>query len=274
MFGDYEAQRHWMEITVNLPAKEWYVNGTSNDLLYWGLDYPPLTAYHSWAMGKLANSINPDWVRLRTSRGFESPTHKAFMRFTVIISELLIYIPAIFAIFNLYKSSQEHQDQEGILDRVKLLICLLSPSILLIDHGHFQYNCVALGLFLWSIYYFETENDLKGSVAFVLALNFKQMSLYYSLPIFFYLLRRSFLQKTYHQKGLKLLFIGSTVIISFIVIWAPFLRNVELATQVLKRIFPVDRGIYEDKVASFWYCFSVVFKFKEHFTQDTLALLR
>ena len=24
MFGDYEAQRHWMEITYNLPASEWY----------------------------------------------------------------------------------------------------------------------------------------------------------------------------------------------------------------------------------------------------------
>ena len=23
MFGDYEAQRHWMEVTVNLPTKEW-----------------------------------------------------------------------------------------------------------------------------------------------------------------------------------------------------------------------------------------------------------
>lgn len=25
MHGDYEAQRHWMEITVNLPVKEWYI---------------------------------------------------------------------------------------------------------------------------------------------------------------------------------------------------------------------------------------------------------
>ena len=24
MFGDYEAQRHWMEITYNLPITEWY----------------------------------------------------------------------------------------------------------------------------------------------------------------------------------------------------------------------------------------------------------
>ena len=23
MFGDYEAQRHWMEITFNLPVQEW-----------------------------------------------------------------------------------------------------------------------------------------------------------------------------------------------------------------------------------------------------------
>lgn len=53
MFGDYEAQRHWMEITVNLPHSEWYHNSTRNDLLYWGLDYPPLTAYHSWLCGKV-----------------------------------------------------------------------------------------------------------------------------------------------------------------------------------------------------------------------------
>ncbi|XP_013406079.1 dolichyl pyrophosphate Man9GlcNAc2 alpha-1,3-glucosyltransferase, partial [Lingula anatina] len=51
MFGDYEAQRHWMEITVNLPPKEWYFNSSANDLQYWGLDYPPLTAYHSWLCG-------------------------------------------------------------------------------------------------------------------------------------------------------------------------------------------------------------------------------
>lgn len=24
MYGDYEAQRHWMEVTINLPANQWY----------------------------------------------------------------------------------------------------------------------------------------------------------------------------------------------------------------------------------------------------------
>lgn len=66
MFGDFEAQRHWMEITVNLPVNEWlkmllkiklnffyfrYQNSSSNNLSYWGLDYPLLTAYHSYICG-------------------------------------------------------------------------------------------------------------------------------------------------------------------------------------------------------------------------------
>jgi len=49
MFGDYEAQRHWMELTNHLPTRQWY----TYDLQYWGLDYPPLTAYHSWLCGKM-----------------------------------------------------------------------------------------------------------------------------------------------------------------------------------------------------------------------------
>jgi alpha-1,3-glucosyltransferase len=51
MYGDYEAQRHWMEITHHLPINQWYFNTSDNNLTYWGLDYPPLTAYHSKVMG-------------------------------------------------------------------------------------------------------------------------------------------------------------------------------------------------------------------------------
>lgn len=47
MYGDYEAQRHWMELTIHLPLRQWY----TYDLQYWGLDYPPLTAYVSWFCG-------------------------------------------------------------------------------------------------------------------------------------------------------------------------------------------------------------------------------
>jgi len=46
-----------MELTINLPVSHWYFH----DLEWWGLDYPPLTAYHSWLLGRMQvlSSTNP-----------------------------------------------------------------------------------------------------------------------------------------------------------------------------------------------------------------------
>lgn len=76
-YGDFEAQRHWMEITINLPPQDWYTNSTSNDLNYWGLDYPPLTAYQSYFHGLVLRFFDPDSMALFTSRGYE--THLGFV---------------------------------------------------------------------------------------------------------------------------------------------------------------------------------------------------
>ena len=43
------------------------------------------------------SAINPDWFELDKSRGFESQGLTAFMRFTVIISDFLIFIPSLIA---------------------------------------------------------------------------------------------------------------------------------------------------------------------------------
>ena len=43
------------------------------------------------------NIINPEWVALTESRGHESAGLKSFMRATVLVSDLLVYIPAILA---------------------------------------------------------------------------------------------------------------------------------------------------------------------------------
>ena len=72
MYGDFEAQRHWMEVTVNLPPRAWYVHGADNDLQYWGLDYPPVSAYLSWVIGLVARWCGlPELVALHDSRGHE-----------------------------------------------------------------------------------------------------------------------------------------------------------------------------------------------------------
>lgn len=109
MFGDYEAQRHWMELTVHLPIRQWY----TYDLQYWGLDYPPLTAYVSWLCGIVCvlechffptrieyiycrgSWLEPSWVALDTSRGIETEASKVFMRSTVVLLDALVYVPAL-----------------------------------------------------------------------------------------------------------------------------------------------------------------------------------
>lgn len=193
MYGDFEAQRHWQEITVNLPISHWYENTTDNDLQYWGLDYPPLTAYHSYAMGKMAKFLNISYVELHKSRGLTDDDHKHFMRTTVLLADLLIYLPALMYACNVIyqniwrRTNTDHQFL--VLHRV---IAIMYPGQILIDNGHFQYNNVSLGLATLAITLFISDKRLLGAVCFVLALNYKQMELYHALPIFCYLLANCF----------------------------------------------------------------------------------
>lgn len=121
-FGDYEAQRHWMEITTNLPLSDWYRQTPDNDLQWWGLDYPPLTAFHSWICGKLLDTnffqlilpssatFEPESMALTTSRGYQTPSHRLFMRTTVIVSELLVYFSGL-----LYYLLSVHKKRENVV---------------------------------------------------------------------------------------------------------------------------------------------------------------
>ena len=342
--GDYEAQRHWMEITYHLPLSEWYWHS----LEYWGLDYPPLTAYVSWVCGCFAHNLGSlhdsydtilgndgnnfnesihadtdiieddvcelednngcmkvpseaeqihdqrggglkaikDLVALHSSRfGYEHALGKMYMRFTVLLLDLLVYMSAVVTIAkslchtNSSTKSSTNKSNNGLVTsdqrQLWLIITAFSqPALLLIDHGHFQYNTTSLGLALWS-FYFMTQSSfigpIIGSVFFSLALNFKQMELYHAPAVFAYLLGRCF----YREKNatnatssmLRFCALGMSVILTFAVLWLPFAIDTrELSStkfhldgvlQVLKRLFPFQRGLFEDKVANIWFVLSV-----------------
>ena len=260
LYGDYEAQRHWQEVTVNLGVADWYRNTTDNDLQYWGLDYPPLTAYHSYLNGLLAANLNTSYVWLHSSRGEESPPHKLFMRLTVLAADLLILFPAVFML-----------SPSKLTTTVTLLAY---PGLILIDHGHFQYNNVSLGLFLAAVGFVMKNRDNVGSVLFVAALSYKQMELYHALPFFFLLLGKCLHQKTVSQKLLKLIKISLSVITAFVIIWSPFLyHGPSSVMDVVTRIFPFNRGLFEDKVANFWCGLDVVYKLRQEMAIPDLAKL-
>lgn len=268
MFGDYEAQRHWMEITVNLPVTEWYENSTDNDLLYWGLDYPPLTAYHSWVCGKVAGVINSSWVALNESRGLESYEHKLFMRYTVLAADILVYFPAVLFFWNSIWSPLRMKPRDSA---IATTLTLILPGLVLIDHGHFQYNCVSLGLSLVAVAFVERERLLLSAVAFSLALNYKQMALYYAIPFFCYMLGCCLQRQGLKSKITLLLSLAAVVLGTFAACWAPYLGSLDRALQVLRRLFPLDRGLFEDKVANLWCALSVVVKLKKLYSPTMLA---
>ncbi|KAK1738951.1 hypothetical protein QTG54_010267 [Skeletonema marinoi] len=143
-----------MEITYHLPISEWYWHS----LEYWGLDYPPLTAYVSWVCGFVAHNAIKDLVALHSSRfGYEDALGKMYMRFTVLLLDLLVYMSAVIAIAK--RLMIQIKCSKGIF----FVKYSTQPALLLIDHGHFQYNTTSLGLALWS-FYFMTQTSFVGCV--------------------------------------------------------------------------------------------------------------
>ena len=139
MYGDFEAQRHWMELTWHLPTGQWY----RHDLPYWGLDYPPLTAWTSWLCAWVALWFVPlqEAFALLTSRGDESSAVVVFMRLSVLALDVLLYLPSL-----AWFLSRRLETRSIRVRHIALLTAWFQPALILIDHGHFQYNNVMLGL--------------------------------------------------------------------------------------------------------------------------------
>lgn len=265
-FGDYEAQRHWMEITLNLPIADWYVSTKDNDLQYWGIDYPPLSAYQSWFHGLLLLAIEPEAVALGDSRGYETETSKILMRLTALTSDVLLMFPAaIFALKVIYPRA----DRSARLWALTLV--LLHPGLVLIDHGHFQYNCISLALTAAAVGFVWIDRWYVGSFFYVLALNHKHMSLYFALAFFAHLLGEAMRRPTLSKKVTTLASLAAAVILTFVLAWLPFLRPVGLALRVLQRLVPIRRGVFEDYVANFWCVTHVLVKWKALFEVESLA---
>lgn len=190
------------------------------------------------------------------------------MRLSVIVSDLVVFFPAAVAFVLSYHETRERQ--------VKALALLLfQPALVLIDHGHFQYNCVSLGLALWAIVFVTSGRDVLGSIAFVLSLNYKQMSLYFAPGFFFFILGRCiFGSRTWWVAIRRVVTIGFVVVATFVVCWLPFLGSLDSMFAVVNRVFPLNRGLFEDKVANLWCALLPIIKFKRIFSQGTLARLR
>lgn len=258
-------------------------------------DYPPLTAYHSWALAQVAARTNPALIALTTSRGHESDAGVRFMRYTVLVADVVVFFSAVLALLpgwhagasprgdkwsNQIEASLGGGDQaynraphSAVMTSARTLIgvalVLANPALMLVDHGHFQYNCICLGLMLWAVHHLLRGRELLASAFFVASICYKQMALYYA-PAFFCVLAG----RAWHRSGgslwrfaARVTVLGVTVVLAFALCFAPivwaagvdidngadmtptYARIFDALVHVLHRVFPFARGLFEDKGA-------------------------
>ena len=216
------------------------------------------------------------------------------MRATVLVSEYLIYVPAVIIFLRRYSRIESVNVWEA---SIALVAILMQPGTILIDHGHFQYNTVMLGFTIASMSSMVAGRPLWGCVFFVAALGFKQMALFYAPAVFAYLLGTCVFPRI---NPIRLLAIASVTALSFVVLYLPFLLGVlydvyrgipmddgpvppllaaipfalnkqnwyypimlQLA-QSIHRVFPFARGIFEDKVANIWCAIHTFYKLNRY----------
>jgi alpha-1,3-glucosyltransferase len=107
------------------------------------------------------------------------------MRLSVLLCDCTVYIPAVFAWAGLMRPvGQTKAAPFGLA-----LALLFHPALVLIDHGHFQYNSIGLGLMIWTGVFAVRRKFCAAGLAFGLALNFKQTGLYFAPAFLFWVIR-------------------------------------------------------------------------------------
>ncbi len=140
------------------------------------------------------------------------------MRFTVILVEAALLIPAVVMV------GRQFGRQVG---QLLMVVLLVRPDVLLIDHGHFQYNSLILGLILLAFLCLLSKRYYIACLLYTLALHAKQMATYYSLAFLAALLALAFRDHR-HSRSKALVEVGKYGLIVVgvsLLIWAPWINR-------------------------------------------------
>lgn len=180
---DFEVHRNWLSITHSLPRQTWYHEHTSE----WTLDYPPFFAYFEYLLSLFAARIDPDLVRISATPIFTSSI-VSFQRASVIVSDVVLF----YAIYAYCTSWPSVTTTELVFSRYKrfvvMLLTVFDAGLLYVDHIHFQYNGMLLGVLILSATKFRQKKDLQGALLYAVLLMLKHIYLYVAPLYFVYLL--------------------------------------------------------------------------------------
>ena len=187
---DFEVHRNWLAVTGTLPMREWYVDATSE----WTLDYPPLFAHFERFLAVFARIADPEMLTVQAAP-YASFACVVFQRCSVIAADVVLALGAFRAANvatrpnavavnergrGVRRTTKDDANDEPKPSPVALaaLFVLFNPGLLLVDHVHFQYNGVALGLQLCAVAAANEGAPLLAAFLFSVLVHFKHVFAY------------------------------------------------------------------------------------------------
>ncbi len=243
---DFEVHRNWMAITSALPLKEWYFD----EISIWTLDYPPFFAYFEWVLSQVAKTVDSKII-MQSSNALVSDNIVLFQRLSVIVTDC-IYLYSIKRIFEVLSPAKNNQRN------VQYVLCMLvlNVGLLMVDHMHFQYNGMLMGILLLTIDMALRNNYMGVAACFSILVLLKHLFLTLAPVFAIYLLRAyCYPNGAVTLTGNKrLLVLAMIAILMLTLAFGPFVLadsdNYGLVqmSQILKRLFPFGRGL----VHNYW----------------------
>ena len=273
---DFDVHRNWLAITRQLDISQWYWNDVNGRTVH-TLDYPPAFALFEYI---LSNNRITDYVLPPGDRCLEllpdtdndpSEACVVFQRSTVILSDCVLWAGSYFA------CRAYHYRVPTEVAVTSFLLIVFNPALLWLDHIHFQYNGMIIGVLMTSLGCLMMGNNvaivstehatrqpiayhlyhLGGAAFFALLLNLKHLYLPLAPLMFCYLMERYCLSPGVHpvkkrkeflpEKFLIMGLVGGSVLVAP---WIPFLKDTTYrkwhVVQMLKRLFPFGRGLVHD----------------------------
>lgn len=244
---DFEVHRNWLAVTYNRPPSEWYFEATSQ----WTLDYPPYFAWFQRLLAAAAAWAAPSALELSAEPVVDSRII-AFQRISVMVADLLLLL----GVSLWHGSSSGSSGKSGTQARdVITALILFNPGLLLLDHIHFQYNGMLLGLLLCSLALFRGGYTVAGSAAFVGVVCSKHIFLYAAPLLGVYALATTIEEAGASVKervvavarlAAACAAVGAAALLSLCLGGTRSLS--EITQQLIQRLFPFQRGL----VHTYW----------------------
>ena len=165
---DFEVHRNWLALTHSLPPSEWYTENTSQ----WTLDYPPLFAWFERALASVAARVDPGMLTISVDP-YESFATVVFQRCTVMAADLVLFCGVL---CQTSPSMLGPSSRCGISSRaLALTLVAFSPALLMVDHVHFQYNGMVIGLHVCALAAAHAQRPVLAAVLFSVLVHTKHI---------------------------------------------------------------------------------------------------